>query len=101
MNWEVLIHPLIFEEDFKKVDHSQQQKIIKAIRKKLGTDPKLFGAPLRGNLHGFWKLRVGDYRVVYKIEENRIVVKVIKVGIRRDFEVYEDLIRRIPRILDF
>jgi len=56
---------------------------------------------LRGEFHGYWKLRVGEYRVVYKIEKDRIVVKVIKVGIRRDFEVYDDLIRRIPQILDF
>lgn len=101
MSWEVLIHPLVFEEDFKKVDRSDQQKIIKAIRKKLAVSPQSFGHPLRGELHGFWKLRVGDYRVVYKIEEDRIVVKVVKVGIRRDFEIYDDLIRRIPKILSF
>ena len=101
MTWQVLIHPLVFEEDFRKIDPTSRQRIVKTIRKKLTGNPEEFGDPLRGEFHGYWKLRVGEYRVVYKIEKDRIVVKVIKVGIRRDFEVYDDLIRRIPQILDF
>lgn len=99
MSWEVFIHPLVFKEDFKKVDRSAQQKIIKAIRKKLTRAPESYGEPLRDEFHGYWKLRVGEFRVVYKIEGDKITVKVILIGIRRDFEVYEELARRIPKIL--
>ena len=101
MTWSVLIHPLVFQEDFKKIDRSAQHKILKAIRKKLTRDPKSFGEPLSGDFHGYWKLRVGEFRVVYKIEEQKILIKIIKIGIRRNFEVYEELIRRIPKILSF
>lgn len=101
MTWQVLIHPLVIKDDFKKIDHSAQQKITKSIRKKLAVDPKGFGKPLAGEFHGYWKLRVGEYRVVYKIEETRVLVKIIQAGIRRDFEVYEELARRIPKILNF
>ena len=101
MTWEVIIHPLVFQEDFKKVGHAAQKKIIKTIRKKLTADPKAFGRPLAGEFHGYWKLRVGEYRVVYTIEETRVLVKVVKVGIRRDFEIYEELVLRIPKILSF
>lgn len=101
MTWEVLIHPLVFQKDFKKIDPSAQQKIVKAVRKKLTIDPKAFGNPLAGEFHGYWRLRVGEYRVVYTIEEDRVLVKVIKVGIRRDFEIYGELARRIPKILSF
>jgi len=98
VSWEVTLHPLVFEEDFKKIDPSSQQKIIKAIRKKLTTNPKEYGDPLRGLYREYWKLRVGEYRVVYRIEENQVKVKVIKVGIRRNFEVYNELAKRITKI---
>ena len=99
--WQVLIHPLVFTQDFKKIDSSDQKQIIKTIRKKLATDPQVYGKPLTETLKGYWRLRVGDYRVVYSILEDRVLVKVIKVGIRRDSEVYEEMVRRIPKILDW
>ena len=80
----VLIDELVFKEDFRKIDKPDQQKIIKAIRKKLTKDPEGFGDPLRGSLKGLWKLRVGQYRVVYEIKKQEIVVYVVKVGFRRD-----------------
>ena len=46
-----------------------------------------------------WKLRVGEYRVVYRMVEKRIEVLVLKIGIRRDFEVYRELLHRL-RALD-
>lgn len=56
--------------------------------------------PLFGESSGYWKLRVDDYRVVYSIKKEKVLVKVIKIGARRDFEVYEELVKRIPKILD-
>ena len=40
------------------------------------------------NLAGLWRYRIGDYRLICRIEEHRLVVLVLKVGHRR--EVYED-----------
>ncbi len=93
--WSVLIHPLIFKEDFKKIDLSARQRIIKTIRKKLSTDPQAYGHPLSAELKGYWRLRVDDYRVIYSIIHEQVLVKVIKVGIRRDAEVYEEMINRL------
>lgn len=92
--YTVLIDELVFKEDFRKIDKPDQQKIIKAIRKKLTKDPEGFGAPLRGDLKGLWKLRVGQYRVVYEIRKHKIVVYVVKVGFRRDEEVYREVLKR-------
>lgn len=100
MTWEVALHPLVWKEDLAKLDPSLQKKILKAIRKKLTVDPEGFGSPLRGEFSGYWKLRVGDYRVIYSIRKEKVLVKVIKIGARRDFEVYEKLVKRIPQILD-
>ena len=92
--YTVLIDGLAFEEDFRKIDKPDQQKIIKTIRKKLTRDPEGFGAPLRGDLNGLWKLRVGQYRVVYQIKKKEILVYVVKVGFRRNEEVYREVLKR-------
>ncbi len=92
--YTVLIDELVFKEDFRKIDKPDQQKIIKAIRKKLTRDSEGFGAPLRGGLKGLWKLRVGQYRVVYEIKKQEIVVYIVKVGFRRDEEVYREVLKR-------
>lgn len=96
--YAVLIDELVFKEDFKGIDKNDQQKIIKTIRKKLTTDPERYGQPLKRDLKGLWKLRVGQYRVVYQIEKDKILVYVVKVGFRRDEEVYKETIQRIRRL---
>ena len=92
--YTVLIDELVFEEDFKKIDKPDQQKIIKTIRKKLTRDPEGFSTPLRRDLKGLWKLRVGQYRVVYQIKKKEILVYVVKVGFRRNEEVYREVMKR-------
>ncbi len=91
----VLIDELVFKKDFKGIDNPGRQKIIKAIRKKLVIDPERYGDPLKGDLRGLWKLRVGQYRVVYEIKTEKVLVYVIKVGFRRDEEVYKEAIKRL------
>jgi mRNA interferase RelE/StbE len=49
-------------------------------------DPRRLGQPLTGDRQGFWRYRVGDYRIVAAIEDDRFVVLVVTVGHRR--EVY-------------
>ena len=93
--YKVEIDELVFTEDFKKIDRPNQQRIVKAIRDKLSTEPKAYGKPLGGDLKGFWRLRVGQYRVIYQVLESEVIVYVIKVGYRRDMEVYEQLASRL------
>lgn len=71
---------------------------MKAVEKKLSVDPEGYGRPLRGPLAGYWKLRVDDYRVIYRIVRDRIEVLVVMVGIRRDFEVYRQMLHRIDKL---
>ena len=61
-------------------------------------DPEAYGKPLTGQFKGYWRLRIGDYRVVYRIVKDEILVFVIKVGIRRDDQVYLELIKRLNKI---
>ena len=96
--WQVVIHPLVWEEDFARLDSAARIRITKAIRHKLTVDPTAFGTPLGGLLRGYWRLRVDAYRVMYRIERDRLVVLVIKAGIRRDSQIYIDAIPRLRKL---
>ena len=96
--WQVKFHHLVISEDFKNIPPVYQERILKIIDRKLSLDPQAYGKPLRGNLSGYWRLRVEDYRVVYRIVKDKIVVLVIKVGIRKDDKVYEELLLRLRKI---
>jgi mRNA interferase RelE/StbE len=50
-------------------------------------DPRAFGKPLRGGLHGLWRYRVQDYRLICEIEDSELCVILIKAGHRR--KVYD------------
>ena len=96
--YDLIIHPEVIEKDFKNLTKEQLQRIFKQF-KKLQTSPQL-GVPL-GNkagydLTGYHKLYVDNkkIRIVYRIEEERIVVEVIAVGKRENMKVYEEAERR-------
>ncbi len=74
------------EEDLKKLDKSVVKKIISRIENYLAQDPKGLGKPLKGDFQGYWRYRWGDYRVVYRIAEQEILVIVLRISHRK--EVY-------------
>lgn len=61
----------------------------KYLRERVATDenPRRFGKPLTGDKAGLWRYRVGDYRMVCRIEETRLVVFAVTVGHQK--EVYD------------
>ena len=73
-----------FDKAFKKLDR-QTQKIIKAwLDKNLMncTDPRIYGKGLTSNRSGQWRYRVGDYRILAEIQEERLVLVLINIGHR-------------------
>jgi mRNA interferase RelE/StbE len=96
---QIKIHRLVLEEDFKKIPPFDQKQILRAIQKKISVTPEAYGKPLHGEFSGYWRLRAGDYRVVYKIVKDEVLVYVIKVGIRRDDQVYRELLSRLKQKL--
>ena len=73
--------------DLSSISKANKEHIRKAIEKKLATNPIEFGKPLQYSLKGLRRLRVGDYRIIFKIEEDDKIDFVVKIGHRR--EVYE------------
>ena len=65
-----------------KLDDFNAQIITKKLRK-LGENPQL-GELLIGNLSGLWKLRIGKYRAIYKIVENKLLILVLDLGHRKN-----------------
>lgn len=96
--YTVLFDELVLKKDFKAIDPADRKRIVRAVRDKLTRDPEHFGDPLRRGLAGLWKLRVGKYRVVYEIEEEQVTVYVLKVGFRRDKEVYVETLKRLKEL---
>lgn len=78
----------VVKDDISKISKAEKEKIKKAIESKLALDPISFGKPLQYSLRGCRRLRVGNYRVIYKIEAESNCVLVVKIGHRKD--VYED-----------
>ena len=76
--FEIKYHHLVVREDISKLPKTWRNKIRIATEKRLTTSPDLYGKPLRRSLKGFYKLRVGDYRVVFKIEKNKVKILAIK-----------------------
>lgn len=80
-------HPRVVSNDISRVNGMWKKKMKGSIEAKLLVDPLLYGKSLRRDLHGCYKLRVGEYRVIYQVKESDIFILVI--GHRR--EVYETL----------
>lgn len=89
--YAVLYHPDVKAIDLTVIDARNKDRIRKAIEARLATEPQRYGEPLRKTLKGYWKLRAGDYRVVFKIVKNEIWI----LGIMHRKEVYERIKKRI------
>ena len=74
--------------DLRKLGPEAERAVLRYLRERIATseNPRRFGRPLTGDFKGLWRYRVGDYRIVASIEDDRFVVLVVTVGHRR--EVY-------------
>lgn len=72
-------------KELKALDHNAQRDIRNYLRNRVATDedPRRFGDPLRKDLTGLWKYRVGNYRIICEIQDNVLVVLVVRIGHRR------------------
>jgi mRNA-degrading endonuclease RelE of RelBE toxin-antitoxin system len=65
------------EEDVEALPTAVREAVDAALLA-LAADPEGFGRALRGRLRGLWSARVGSYRVLYTIEQNRVIVRAVK-----------------------
>jgi len=79
--YEIFLQPPA-ERFLKKSDNNIKIRIIGKL-KKLQLNPRI-GIPLTGNLAGLWKLRIGDYKAIYQIFEDKVLISVLKIGHRKN-----------------
>lgn len=78
VEFQILYHPIVIKEDIPKLPARWKTRIQQAIEKKLVSFPAEYGKPLRRSLNGYRKLRVGDYRVVFRIRRKEVLIFAIK-----------------------
>lgn len=62
---------------FRRLPSDDKERIHSMIEQKLSTRPNVFGKPLRYPLVGLWSLRIGEYRVVYRIINDTVKIELI------------------------
>lgn len=82
MAYVVVYHPAVLSDDLPHINRNLQQCICRAIERRITSEPTFYGEPLRHQYKGYWKLRVGDYRVIYQLVGQE--VWVYRIGHRRD-----------------
>jgi len=70
--------------DLAAMPSANRRQILRAIYERLAVDPMGAGKPLRHTLKGCWRLRVGDWRVLYRVDDSTVTVYVFSIAIRRD-----------------
>lgn len=79
------------QEQLSKMDMPVQKRIKVWIRTHIDgcEDPTMRGKPLTRNLKGYWSYRVGDYRIIADIQDDRVLILITEVGHRR--EIYKEI----------
>lgn len=90
MTFTLRYHPAVRDEDLPLIDRRNRERIQRAIEERLKTAPHDYGKPLRKSMKGYWKLRVGDYCVVFRVIESKAWI----LAIRHRKSVYPDFTAR-------
>jgi len=83
--WKVEFDPRALAE-LGKLDRAAQKRIVKFLQERVveRTDPRELGKALTGEMAGFWRYRIGDYRAVCFLDDKRQVAKVMRVSHRKE-----------------
>ncbi len=77
IKYEIRYHEAAVKEDIPRLSSERKKRIKTAIEVRLSSLPDLYGKPLRRSLKGYRKLRVGDYRVIFRIEGKTVKIFII------------------------
>ena len=91
-----LMKSMLWNVNFSEKADKQLLSLDKPVRERIRkyvkdlaklSNPRLRGEPLAGNLSDFWKYRIGNYRLICRIHDEKMLVLVVKIGHRS--EVYK------------
>ena len=82
MAWQIEFTPTAAKQ-LKKIGPENGRRITEFLRKNISHDPRSQGKSLKGALREFWRYRVGYFRVLARIEDQKLLVLVVRVGHRK------------------
>jgi mRNA interferase RelE/StbE len=85
--WKIEFVPAAAKE-IKKLGRTEAARIIATLETRIAVlqDPRTLGSALTGDFAGLWRWRIADYRLIARIDDDRITILVVRVAHRR--EVY-------------
>lgn len=86
--WQIKIDEAL-EKPLKKIDAETRKRIFNFLKSRVATaeNPRTLAEPMKGNFAGLCRFRVGDYRIICRIEDDIVTVLILKIGHRR--KIYE------------
>ena len=90
MAYLLVYHADVEEVDLPRIDEKNKSMIKRAIEERLAMQPEIYGKPLQRTLKGYWKLRIGEFRIIFKIFGNELRI----YGIIHRKRVYRDIEKR-------
>ena len=97
MAWQIEFDPAA-QRELIELDKPIRRRVLKFLYERVGKldDPRKIGERLQGTLSKFWRYRVGDYRPICSLEDDQLVVLVLRIGHRREVYNLNSLSRRGP-----
>lgn len=85
MVWRVEIRQTA-ERQLGRITPASRLRIIQFLRERIEgcADPRAIGNPLQGEMAGLWRYRVGDYRLICHVQDEKVTVLVLEIGHRRE-----------------
>lgn len=85
MGWQIELTDEAVKQ-LKKIGHSDAVRIRDYLKERIQplTDPRQLGKPLQGGMRDLWRYRVGDYRLIAQIKDERVCVLIVRIGHRKD-----------------
>jgi mRNA interferase RelE/StbE len=86
MRWKIEIDPAA-DRELNRLDPQSARRILKYLHERVAPleNPRSIGKPLKGPQFGeFWRYRVGDYRIIVRIEDNVLLILVLRIANRKN-----------------
>jgi len=77
VSYELYYHPAVKRSDLPRIDRAAKERIRNAIETRLGEKLQYYSEPLRKTLKPYRKLRVGDYRVIFRVDGDTVFVLAV------------------------
>lgn len=85
MAWTIEFEPHARKE-LDALGSEPAARIVRTLETRIATlhDARTIGEPLAGTWSGYWRYRVGDYRIIARIEDERLTILVVRIAHRRE-----------------